>query len=383
MDFEFTAEQEMFRETVRKVMDKVSPPEYIRRCDREAVYPRELYDAWVETGMLRMPFPEAYGGLGGNALDMVIIAEEISRKCFDFFTAYSTSVFCGLNIVRKGTEEQKLHWIPRLLSGEIKMAISISEPDAGSDVGAMRSRAERDGEHWVINGEKVWSTGASADGIVINAYVKTDMKAHYRQGMSLFLVDKDMPGVTVRRLDMLGRRAVGLHQILFDNVRVPAARLVGGENKGWEVVLAGLQLERLAAAAGYWGGSQSVVDLALHYAKDRRQFGRPIGSFQAIAHMIADMQTEVDAGRLLTWRAGWKLARGEDALREISMAKLYTSETYAKVANLGMQIMGAAGYSMEHDMQRYFRDSRSGTIGAGTSQMQRNLIAGLMGLKVK
>ena len=383
MDFEFTREQEMFRETVRKVMDKVATPEYIRRCDRESVYPYELYDAWVETGMLRPPFPEEYGGLGGNALDMVIIAEEISQKCFDFFTAYSTSVFCGMNIVRKGTEDQKRKWIPKLLSGEIKMAISISEPEAGSDVGSMRTHAVRDGDHWVINGEKIWSTGASADGIVINAYVKTDLKVHYREGMSLLLVDRDMPGVTVRRLDMLGRKSVGMHQIIFDNVRVPADRLVGGEGKGWDVVLAGLQLERLAAAAGYWGGAQAVVDLALDYAKNRKQFGRAIGSFQALAHMIADMQTEVDAARLLTWRAGWKMVRGEDALREISMAKLFTSETYAKVANMGMQIMGAYGYSMEFDMQRYFRDSRSGTIGAGTSQMQRNLIAGLMGLKVK
>ena len=383
MDFEFTEEQNMFRDTVRKVMDKVATPEYVRRCDREAVYPYELYDAWVETGMLRMPFPEAYDGLGGNALDMMIIAEEISHKCFDFVTVYTASVFCGLNIVRAGTEDQKRHWIPKLLSGEIKMAVSMSEPDAGSDVGSMRTRAQRDGDHWVINGEKLWSTGASADGIVINAYVKTDTKVHYREGISLFLVDKDMPGVTVRRLDMLGRRSVGLHQILFNDVRVPAERLVGGENKAWNIVLSGLQLERLAAAAGYWGGAQAVIDLALQYAKDRKQFGRPIGSFQAIAHMIADMQTEVDAARLLTWRAGWKLVRGEDALREISMAKLYTSETFAKVANMGMQIMGAYGYNMEFDMQRYFRDSRSVTIGAGTSQMQRNLIAGLMGLKVQ
>jgi len=180
---------------------------------------------------------------------------------------------------------------------------------------------------------------------------------------------------------MLGRRCVGTYEIFFNDTRVPAERLVGGENKGWECVLSGLQVERVASTAGYCGGAQTVVDLALAYAKERKQFGKPIGTFQAIAHMLADMQTEVEAARTLMWRAAWMAAGGKDALREISIAKLFGSETYVKVANLGMQIMGAYGYNMEFDMQRHFRDARSTTIGAGTSQMQRNLIAGLMGLK--
>ena len=383
MDFEFTQEQDMLRDSVRRMMDRLATPEYIRRLDREQAYPYELYDAWVEMGLLRMPFPEAYGGLDGTAIDMVIIAEELSRSSFDFFTAYGGSVFCGLNVVRKGSEEQKRYWVPKLLLGEIKLSISMSEPDAGSDVGAIRTTARRDGDHWVINGQKLWATGAGAKGNVINVYVKTDPKAHYRQGMSLFLVDNDAPGLKMRKLDMLGLRCVGTYELFFDDVRVPADRLIGGENKGWECVLSGLQIERLASSAGYCGGAQAVVDLALQYAKERKQFGRPIGEFQAIAHMLADMQTEVDAARMLMWRAAWMLARGRDALREISMAKLFGSETYVKVANLGMQIFGAYGYNMEFDIQRYFRDSRSVTIGAGTSQMQRNLIANMMGLKVQ
>lgn len=383
MDFEFTQEQDMLRDSVRKMMDKLATPEYIRRLDREQAYPYDLYDAWVEMGLLRMPFPEAYGGLDGSVVDMVIIAEELSRSSFDFFTAYGGSVFCGLNIVRKGSEEQKRTWLPKLLSGEIKMSISMSEPDAGSDVGAMRTTARRDGDHWVISGQKLWATGAGAKGNVINVYVKTDPKAHYRQGMSLFLVNNDTPGLKLRKLDMLGRRCVGTYEVYFDDVRVPADRLVGGENKGWECVLSGLQVERIASTAGYSGGAQAVVDLALQYAKERKQFGRPIGEFQAMAHMLADMQTEVEAARTLMWRAAWMLAQGRDALREISMAKLFGSETYVKVANMGMQVLGAYGYNMEFDMQRHFRDARASTIGAGTSQMQRNLIAGLMGLKVR
>ena len=381
MDFSFTDEQNLLRDSVRRMMDKIATAEYIKRLDREQAYPYELYDAWVEMGLLCMPFPEEYGGLGGNAIDMVIIAEELARKSFDFFSAYGGSVFCGLNVLRKGTQEQKRHWIPKLLSGDIKMSISISEPDAGSDLGSMRTTARRDGDHWVINGQKIWATGAGAEDNVINVYVKTDTKVHYRKGMSLFLVPNDTPGIKLRKLDMLGRRCVGTYEIFFDEVRVPGEQLVGGENNGWDCVLSGLQIERITSAAGYCGGAQAVVDLSSQYAKDRKQFGRPIGTFQAIAHMLADMQTEVEAARTMIWRAAWMVAAGQDALREISMAKLLASEAYVKVASMGMQIFGGYGYNMEFDIQRHFRDSRSTTIGAGTSQMQRNLIAGLMGLK--
>ncbi|MBZ5698858.1 MAG: acyl-CoA/acyl-ACP dehydrogenase [Acidobacteriia bacterium] len=382
MDFSFTDEQVMLRETVRKLMDEHAPIKYLRRLDREQTYPSELYEEWVKAGFLSIPFPEAYGGLGGSVLDVVIIAEELSRRSADLVMAYAGSVFCGLNILRKGSEEQKRHWLPKLLSGDSKMSISISEPDAGSDVGAIRTTAHRDGDNWIINGQKLWATGAAAKNNVINVYVKTDSNARYQEGMSLFLVDNDTPGVKMRKLDMLGRRCVGTYEVFLNDVRVPADRLVGGENKGWDVVLSGLQVERVTAAATACGGAQAVVDLALQYAKDRKQFGRPIGTFQAIAHMLADMQTEVEAARTLMWRAAWMVASGQKALREITMAKLLASETYVKVASMGMQVLGGYGYSMEFDMQRYFRDSRAATIAGGSSQMQRNLLAGLMGLKV-
>jgi alkylation response protein AidB-like acyl-CoA dehydrogenase len=382
MDFSFTDEQVMLRETVRKLMDEHAPLQYLRRLDREPAYPSELYQEWVKAGLLSIPFPEAYGGVGGSVLDMVLVAEELSRRSADLVMAYAGSVFCGLNILRKGSEEQKRHWLPKLLSGDIKMSISISEPDAGSDVGAIRTAARRDGDHWVINGQKLWATGAAAKNNVMNVYVRTDANARYQEGLSLFLVDNDTPGVKMRKLDMLGRRCVGTYEVFLNDVRVPEDRLVGGENKGWDVVLSGLQVERVTAAATACGGAQAVVDLALQYAKDRKQFGRPIGTFQAIAHMLADMQTEVEAARTLMWRAAWMVATGQKALREITMAKLLASETYVKVASMGMQVLGGYGYSMEFDMQRYFRDSRAATIAGGSSQMQRNLLAGLMGLKV-
>src|SRR4051812_45693337 len=276
MDFDFTEEQRMLRESISKMMDRHAPIETIRKLDKEQAYPYELYDEWVKAGLLRMPFPEEYGGLGGNIIDLAIISEELSRRSTDLTMAYGGSVFCGLNLLKKGTEEQKRHWLPKLLSGEVKFSISMSEPDAGSDIGAMRTTARREGDEYVVTGQKLWATGAAAKNNVINCYVKTDTKAHFRNGMSLLLIPNDSKGIKMRKLEMLGRRCVGTYEIFFDEVRVPAANLVGGENKGFEVVLAGLNTERITSSANAIGGCQAILDLATEYAKERKQFGRPI-----------------------------------------------------------------------------------------------------------
>jgi alkylation response protein AidB-like acyl-CoA dehydrogenase len=316
-------------------------------------------------------------------IDMIIVAEELAKTSYDLFGAYNGSVFCGLNILKNGSAEQKAHWIPRILSGQSRMTVSMSEPEAGSDVGAMRTKATRRDGGWVVNGQKLWSSGAGARGNVINLYARTRPEGDHRHGLSLLLVDNDAPGVTLRPLDMLGRRSVGTYEVFFDDVAVDDSRVVGGAHRGWDCMLSCLQYERITGVAAYVGGAQAVVDLAAAHARERRQFGRAIGGFQAIAHMVADMQTEVEAARALMWRAAWMVSAGQDALKEISMAKLFASEAYIKAANQGMQIMGAYGYSMEYDMQRYFRDARGSTIAGGTSQIQRNLIARMMGLKAE
>ncbi len=383
MDFSFTEEQNMLRESVRKMLDRIATPAYVRAMDEEARYPYEVYDAIVEMGLISMVFPEQYGGLGGSVIDFAIIAEELGRKSYDLMGAYGTSVFNGLNLLHNGSEAQKRHYLPRLMSGEIRMSISMTEPDAGSDAGAMRTFARREGDEWVINGQKVFSTGAGAKNNIISLYAKTDNSVHYRKGISLFLVDNTLPGIRLRKLDTLGRRSLGTYEVFFDNVRIPADCIVGEPNRGWDYMLSGLQLERLMTTAAYCGAAQDVVDQALAYAKERKQFGKPIGNFQAIAHMLADMQTEVEASRLLMLHAAWLLAQGKDALKVLSMAKLFGSEAYVRAANNGMQIMGGYGYIKEFDMQRHFRDARVTTITAGTSQVQRNLIAKLMGLDPK
>jgi alkylation response protein AidB-like acyl-CoA dehydrogenase len=383
MDFEYSTEQKLIRDSVRKLMQRLATPENLRRLDRERLYPYEIYDAWVEAGLFALPFATEYGGLGGNVLDLAIVSEEIGRYSADVAMAFGGSIFCALNVARKGSEEQKRYWLPKLISGEIRMSISMSEPDAGSDVGAMRTQARRDGNEYVISGQKIWATGAGAKNNFINVYVKTDPKAHYRQGMSLFLVDNTTPGLDIRKLDMLGRRSVGTYELNFNDARIPPDRLIGGENKGWECILSGLQAERVVAAACDCGSARGVLDLAVGYAKDRRQFGRAIGTFQAIAHMLANTEAEVEAAWAVTQKAAWRVSRNEDALKEITIAKLLAAEAYVKAANVGMQVMGGFGYNMEFDMQRHFRDARAATIAAGTSEMQRNIIAGQMGLKVQ
>jgi alkylation response protein AidB-like acyl-CoA dehydrogenase len=381
--FGLTGEQKLLCDSVRKLHERHAPRDYTRRLANDGAYPYELYQAWAEAGLLGIAFPEQYGGSGGSILDLAVVVYEISYNSIDFQMAYGGSVFCGLNILRKGTDEQKQYWLPKLISGERRMSISISEPEAGSDVGAIRTRAVRDGNVFIVNGQKLWNTGAGARDVTLNVYVKTDPSAHYRNGISLLLIDNDTPGVRFNKLDMLGRRATGTYEVFFEDVRADDSRIIGGENKGWDCLLSGLQVERIVSAAGNCGAAQAAVDLASAYAKERKQFGRAIGTNQAIAHMLADMQTEASAAFALLWQAAAAVSAGEDAFKEITMAKLKASETYVSVANMGMQIMGGFGYSKEFDMERHYRDARASTIAAGTSQIQRNLIAGMMGHKVQ
>lgn len=383
MSIDFTDEQKLLRETIRKMMQRLATRDYLQRMDREGFYPYEIYQAWIESGLFRMPFPEEFDGLGGDAIDLALIADELAYFSYDVCSAFAVVVYTATTLLKCGTDAQKRFYLPKIFDGSLRMSVSISEPQAGSDVSALRTSARRDGDVWILNGQKLWATAAGAKSNIIQVFARSDPDAPPRKGMSVFLVPNDTPGVECRKLDMLGRRGTGTYEIFLQDVKVPQDQLLGEENKGWDYLLSCLQTERLTTAAGYVGSSRRVFDLALGYARERVQFGRPIGEFQAIAHMLADMQTEIEASGLLMWQAAQKIARGEDALKDVSMAKLFGSETYVKAANNGMQIMGGYGYSMEYEMQQHYRDARSTTVGAGSSQIQRNLLAGLMGLKIR
>lgn len=384
MEFSFTEEQVMLQDSVRKLMARVATPEYCRETIKAKAFPHKLYDALIEAGLMALPFPEEYGGIGGSLVDTALVQKEINKTSADLAMSFGGVTFCGLNILRMGTEAQKQKWLPPVIAGKIKLSIGLSEPDAGSDLTAIRTSAVRDGDHWVINGLKTWQTMAGVKDNVICLYVKTDSAAHYRNGMSLILVPNTTPGVTCRKLDLLGCYCTGTYEVTFDNVRVPYDNLIGEVNKGWDCLLSGVTEERAVVAACDVGSALGVVEMTIEYAKERKQFGRPIGTNQAIAHMIADMKTEVSAARALMWNAVWAAEhKAPDALEMVTMAKLFAAETYVKVSNQAMQIFGGNGYSTEYPVERHYRDSRIHTVAAGSSQMLRNLVAGLNGLKVQ
>ena len=381
MDFKFTEEQEILKKSVRNFMDKECPREYVRELDEKEEFPFELYKKMAKLGWYGLPFPEEYGGSGCGPLDFIMVGEELCRFSYEIGAGYGVPIFNALTLLHHGSEEQKNRYIPKVVNGEMMWSIALTEPNAGSDVASLVTSAVPEGDEFVVNGQKVFITGADVANIMTMA-VRTDKDLPRHKGISMLLVDPKSPGIDIRIIKTLGRKIIHATELFFEDVRVPKGNLIGELNGGWEVLMSGLELERLFACAGYVGNAQTVVDDALEHAKQRVQFGRPIGTFQAIGHMLADMQTEVDAARLLTYRAAWMVEQGIPCIREVSMAKLFGSESLARLTNQGMQIMGGYGYSMEYDMQRYFRDARIITVSAGSSQMQRTIIAKQMGLKV-
>ncbi|MDQ7910846.1 acyl-CoA dehydrogenase family protein [Phytohabitans sp. ZYX-F-186] len=374
-----TAEQQAWRESCYRYMEREITREYIRECDMAREYYYEGYRKIVEQGWHSLLIPPALGGSGAGPVEYALMCEAGGRYGYDFVAAVvGTPSFNAQNLIKFGNEDQLDRFIKPYVRGDIRFSIGISEPQAGSDAAATATRAVRDGDHYVVTGAKQWISGSGAQNAVILMLVRTDPSAPKHQGLSMILIPNDLPGIQLNKLKTLARRGMGTYQVFLDEVRVPAANLLGAEGQGWEIIGANLELERIACAAGYVGCAQQAVDDALLYAHQREQFGQPIYQFQVIKHMLADMQTEVDAARLVLYRAAATVEAGQPALREVSMAKLLASETLQKVSRQGVQIMGGHGMLPEADMERYFREGMQSTIGGGTSQIQRSIIAKTM-----
>lgn len=376
----FTEEQKMWRKTVNDFMDREIGKEYCRRVYQEREYPYEFYDKVVKQGWLGMMIPEKYGGIESNVVMYTIMNEALAKYGVDIATSVSVSAFSAMNIVHHGTEQQKDYYLPRGIKGEMRFSISITEPNAGSDAASLVTSARLDGDYFVVNGQKVFASAAHAKNNIMCMGVRTDKSLPKHKGISVLLVPNDLPGIEMRRLDTLARRATGTNEVFLDNVRVPKENLLGDLNGGWGILTGHLEIERTAVAGMNVGNAQTAVDDAIRYAKEREQFGRPIGQFQVIKHMLAQMQLEVDAAQLLTYRAAAMADMGIPCRKEVSMAKLFASETLFKVATQGMQIMGGYGTMPEYDMERYFREGKQATIGGGTSQIQTGIIARELGL---
>ena len=381
MDFSLSDDQIMLRDTVRCLMTDHAGDEYLQHLDEHDEYPYDLYSRWVDMGLVGLPFPEEVGGTAGSIMDFVVVAEEIGRRGYDLTGLYGTPIFNGLNILEHGTDELRAELLPALIAGRLRFSIAITEPGAGSDTSALRTSATKVDGGFVLNGEKVFASGADIDDTIVNLYARTRRDGRPQDGITCFLVANSAPGLQVNRIRTVGRHIYPTTQVVLDDVFVPDERVLGQVDGGWQIMLSGLQLERLVTSAAYVGNARTVVDEALTYAKQREQFGEPIGNAQVIAHMLADMATDVEAAGLMTYRAAWLLDRGEDALTEICMAKLFGSERFQHVANCGMQILGGYGYTVDVPMQRHWRTARGATITAGTSQMQRQTIARRLGLR--
>jgi alkylation response protein AidB-like acyl-CoA dehydrogenase len=381
VDFGFSEEQELLRDTARAFVKRMCPAERAKDWDDAHHYPPELFGGFAEMGWFGLPFPESAGGGGGDATDLAILAEELGMASLDIAQCFVLTLMAGIVIDRFGSGEMRAALLPQLMSADARLSIGMSEPDAGSDVASLRTFAEDRGDHFVVNGQKMWCTGAGLPGTSILCYVRTDRDAPKHHGLSAMLVDPQSPGVALRKIHTLARHILGTYEVFLTDVRVPRENLVGAQGDGWRVMLSGLDLERVLISGGYIGAAQATLDEALGYAKQRKQFGRPIGEFQSIAHALADLQTELDGARLLVQRAAWLAARGLPCSREASMAKLKGSETYVAAARLGMQICAGYGFSTESVMSFRWRESIVAPISGGTSQIQRNGIARSMGLR--
>lgn len=375
----FTDEQKLLRESVLGTLERVLPPEKIRALDKAGEYPAEACKALADAGVNGIVYPAAYGGLAGTYKDLAVLGEALGYHYGGIAQAWSiTCIYAGMHIALHASEDMKREVLPKVISGEMRLALCLSEPDHGSDVAGIECFAARDGDDYVLNGQKIYTSAAHmADNIVV--VVKTKPGRGY-DGISMFLVDTSLPGVTINRLSALGRHTTEANHCFFDGVRLPADRLIGTENDGWRGLMKCLNVERLNLAANGVGNTLKIMEHALNYAKEREQFGRPIGKFQAVSHKFADMQIMYQTARAQMFRVAEMLDAGLDPIMENAVAKAYVTEVNWKVADMAMQIMAGAGYIVDPDMQMMFRDARVGPIGGGTSEIQRNVIANRMGL---
>jgi len=376
MDFELNEDQRDFQRTMREFVDKEIKP-VANEMERSGEYPTEIVNKLKEMGLFGMTIPEEYGGLDLDAVSFAIVFEELARGWMGIAGVLGSHSLACWMIAQSGTDDQKNRYLPALATGERRTGIGLTEPDAGSDLQGIRTTAVLDGDHYVVNGRKTWITNARhADPLPV--MVKTDPNADPRhRGMSVLLVDADTPGFEVLRdIGKLGYKGPESCEVLLDNVRVPVSNLLGGvEGRGMQQALPALESGRINIAARAVGIAQAAYDAALDYSRERTAFGQPISDFQAIQLKLADMATNVQAARLLTFWAASEQAAGKRADMQSGMAKYFASEVAINSSLEAMRIHGGYGYSTEYVVERLYRDAPLMAIGEGTNDILRMLIA--------
>jgi short-chain 2-methylacyl-CoA dehydrogenase len=384
MDFELTIEQRQVRDLVREFATEEIAPGAGERDEREEL-PLDIVKKLGELGICGVPIPEAYGGLGADAVTWALVIEELGRA--DASVAVTVSVASGLAggmVGRYGTDEQRQRWLPPIAAGEMLAGFGLTEPGSGSDAAGLRTRARLDDGEWVIDGSKsfITNSGTPITGFVVVACRTEDGGDDGADGISTILVPAEMPGLTVgAAYRKLGWRSSDTHELSFDGCRVPEDHLVGERGKGLAQCLAALDDGRISIAALSVGLAQGCLDASVAYAKDREAFGRPIGAYEAIAFKLADMRAAVEAARLLTYRAAWLKDQGRAYTTEAAIAKLRASESAVDIAREAIQVHGGYGYTEEFPVARAYRDAKVLEIGEGTSEILRLVIARELGLQ--
>lgn len=384
MEFQLTEEQKMLQKTIRAFVEKEGSKQLIQHALKTKRHSPEVWRKLAELGVMGVSIPEEYGGNGGDLIDVAIVLEELTPIDPLVSPFFPSVCFGGKTISYLGTEQQKHAFLPKIASGELLFALSITEPDGGTDVlGAMKTFAEVDGEEFVINGAKAFTSFAQiADYIIVVA--RTKKKEHVlkpSEGISVFLVPANTPGVTVNELDVLSPMG-DTNMVYYDNVRIPKENLLGELHKGFYQILDVLNVERIMGAAIGVGLAKAAYNLSLKYVKERFAFGKPIGQFQVIQHYLADMVTEIELARLLTYKAAWLHSSGEACGLEATMAKMYAGEIAVKTCDNAIQIHGGMGLvNGEGDISRFWRYARLLKIAPISNEQAKNIIAELkMGL---
>jgi len=383
MNFDLTEDQQAFRDTVRRWVDAEIPKSYANEIERkEGEYPFELWDKLTKAGFHGIGISEEYGGQGGDILTQMILARELARSLAGLTWVWGITSFAGgKSVGLYGTDEQKQRILPAVCEGKLKFSIGFTEPAGGTDLlGAMSTRAVRGDGGWILNGQKMWCTAAHvADYIFLIARTREYTEKRH-QGVSVFLVPGNAPGLKAVQVPKLGMRAVGSCQVFLDDVFVEDKNMLGEEGRAWYTLLPTLNNERIMLASFCVGILDAVLEDAVAYAKERRAFGKVIGEFQMIQSYIANMALWRDQAELMVYRAAWMQSLGRPCGNEANMAKIVASDLAVAAADLGIQILGGMGYAAETDAQRYWRDARLFKIGPVTNEMARNSIAEHLGL---
>jgi acyl-CoA dehydrogenase len=374
----FDEQHEMFRATVRSFVEKEIAP-HVEAWEEAGRMPRWIWPRLGELGLLGVEYDEKYGGAGADLLTSAVLHEECARSRSGSF-AMAVGVHCDMaspHLYWTGSEALKEKYLPAICRGEKLTAVAVTEPGGGSDVAAIRTRAVRDGGHYVINGTKMFITnGATADLFFVAARVESGSEDRRHRGISMFLVERETPGFTVSRtLDKMGMRASDTAELSFQDMRVPAGNLLGREGVGFYEVMRVFQRERLVAGLHAVAMADRALEDTIAYVRERQAFGAPLADKQVIRHKLADLATMIEAGRRLTYAACARFQAGEEAVREISMVKLFTAEMVNRVAYDCVQLHGGYGYMREYAVERFARDARLMTIGGGTSEIMREIIA--------